>query len=73
MDSGSVVVSIRQILEQSSGTTAEHELVGTYKLITTTQTILKTGQVVAMNDSGFITYGWSHDVELAARMMFLSR
>ena len=42
---------------RGSETAAEHELVGTYKLISTTVTKLETGQVVAMNESGFIMYG----------------
>jgi hypothetical protein len=41
----------------SSGTTAEEELVGTYKLINTTRTRLETGQAVDINSSGFVMYG----------------
>jgi len=41
----------------SSAATAEGELAGTYKLISTTVTYLETGQAVAENDSGFIMYG----------------
>jgi hypothetical protein len=42
---------------KKSATAAEGELPGTYKLISTTQTILETGQAVAMNHTGFIMYG----------------
>ena len=42
---------------RKSATAAEDELAGTYKLISTTQTILETGQAVAMNTRGFIMYG----------------
>jgi hypothetical protein len=41
----------------SSGITTEDELVGTYKLINTTRTILETGQDVVENNRGFIMYG----------------
>ena len=37
---------------------ADDELVGTYKLISTTRTVLDTGQVITFHgETGFITYG----------------
>jgi hypothetical protein len=40
-----------------SAATAEGEVAGTYKLISSMVTILETGQAVAKNDSGFLMYG----------------
>jgi hypothetical protein len=44
------------MLENSAATT-EDELVGTYKLISTTRIVLETGQAVAEKNSGFVMYG----------------
>ena len=40
-----------------SASTAQDELAGTYRLISTTQTMLETGQAEALNHTGFIMYG----------------
>jgi hypothetical protein len=42
---------------RKSATAAEDELAGTYKLISTTETILETGQAVLMKHRGSIMYG----------------
>jgi len=40
-----------------SSSAAQDELVGTYRLISTTQTMLDTGQAEVLNHTGFIMYG----------------
>jgi hypothetical protein len=53
-----LLVAVAAILTPTIAFTAEEEIYGTYKLISTSQKILETGEVITLaTEQGFISYG----------------